>query len=294
MANSSDNKNILIVGEMPVIHKGYTDFFNKISKRFPRAHFYWGFLTDKTVKELTKFEPDIRKIPIAYVKKAISAYLPVKGSFLVNKNNFKEIIKNVNPQKIIILKGDKSEDFTKLYLIAQKYKESIQYYDVRLKWHSQKVAEFKKESDKLSKRELAVHKNFMKEAEKESEKSKCWWRQVGAVLIKDGNVILKAFNEMMPFDDECYKIGCVRDEIPPGKLSEICSVAHTEAAIIASAAQKGNSLKRTTIYVTHFPCPACAKLIALSGIKKLVYSRGSAVFDGKRVMESRGVDIIKI
>ncbi len=293
MVNSSNN-NILIVGEIPVIHKGYVDFFNKILKRFPQSHFYWGFLADKIVKELTKFEPDIRKLPISDAKKAISAYLPLKGSFLFNKNNFSRAVKTLNPRKIIILKGDKSEDFARTYSIAQKYKKIIQYDDVRLKWRSGKVAEFKKESDKLSEKELAVHKKFMKEAVKESEKSKCWWRQVGAVLVKNGKIILRTFNEMMPFDDECYKIGCVRDEIPPGKLSEICSVAHSEAAIIASAAQKGSSLKGTTIYVTHFPCPACAKLIALSGIKKLIYWRGSAVFDGKRVMESRGVEIIKI
>jgi len=48
------------------------------------------------------------------------------------------------------------------------------------------------------------------------------------------------------------------------------------------------------MYVTHFPCPVCAKLIALSGIKKIIYSKGSSVFDGERVMKSRGVEIIKI
>jgi len=286
------NKKILVIGEFPVIHKGYIDFFNKILKKNKSASFYFGFLNGKIAKKIMKLEPDIRKIPIPEVKKVIAVYFPVKKFFLFNKNNYSELIKNVGPKKIVILKGEKSENFAADYL--KKYQKIIQYYDIRLRWPSKKVAEFKKEKTHLLKRELNQYKKFMKEAFKEAENSKCWWRQVGAVLVKKRKIILRSFNEMMPFDDECYKIGCIRDEIPPGKFPEICSVAHSEATIIATAAQKGISLKDTTIYVTHFPCPACAKLIAISGIRKLVYSRGSAVFDGQRVMENRGIEIIKI
>jgi len=60
------------------------------------------------------------------------------------------------------------------------------------------------------------------------------------------------------------------------------------------AAKQGISLNGTILYVTHFPCPACAKSIALSGIKKVIYSRGSSVFDGSRVMRSKGVELVKI
>ena len=293
MANSL-NKNILIIGEFPVIHRGYIDFFNKILKRFKRANFYFGFFDKKTVKGMTRLEPDIRKIPIPEVKKIIKAELPVKKFFLFSKNNFSKLIKDIAPQKIFILKGDKSENFAKNFLTDEKYKKIVQYFDIRLKWPQKRVAEFKKESSYLSKKELTFHKKFMKEAFREAENSRCWWRRVGAVLVKEGKVILKAFNEMMPFPDECYKIGCIRDEIPPGELPEVCSGVHAEAAIVASAAREGMSLQNTAMYVTHFPCPACAKSIALSGIKKLVYSKGSAVFDGAKVMRDRGVEVIKI
>ncbi|XOB42482.1 MAG: deoxycytidylate deaminase [Candidatus Nealsonbacteria bacterium] len=293
MVKSLNTKNILIIGEFPVIHKGYIDFFNKILKEF-KAHFYLGFLDNKTIKQMTKLEPDIRKIPGKEAKKIINAYLPIKKFVSLNKDNFIELIKNKSFQKIIILKGEKSEDFAKHYLIDNKYKKHIKYYDIRLKWHDDKVVNFKRSSSKVSKAELIKYKKFIKQAFDQAQNSKCWWRQVGAVLVKKNSVILKAFNEMMPADDECYKIGCVRDDIAPGKLSEICSVSHAEASIIAKAACRGISLKNAVIYVTHFPCPACAKLIALSGIKKIVYSQGSAVFDGARVLKSRKVEIIKI
>ena len=294
MVNLPDNKNILIVGEFPVIHKGYLNFFNKILRDSPKAHFYLGFLDNKIIRELTKLEPDIRKIPMPEIKKVIKVYLPIKKFFLLTKTNFSQIIKEINPSSIIVLKGDKSEDFAEHYLDDKKYKNIVLRYDVRLKWQNKKVFEFKKESSVVSKKQLAGFKKFMKEALKEAEKSQCWWRQVGAVLVKDKKIILSGFNEMLPYNDECYKIGCIRDKIQIGKLQEICSVIHSEAAIIAEAARKGISLENTTMYVTHFPCPVCAKLIALSGIKKLIYSKGSSVFDGERVMKSKGVEIIKI
>lgn len=294
MANLSNNKNILIIGEFPVIHKGYADFFNKILKKEKQAHFYLGFLDNKIIKKMTKLEPDIRKISALDCKKIIKSFFPIKKFFTLSGINFEKLIKGINPEKIIILKGDKSESFAGNYLNSGKYKKIVQYYDIRLRWKSGNVTEFKKENSRLSKKELKIHQKFMNEAIKQAKDSKCWWRQVGAVLVKNRKIILKSFNKMMPTDDECYKIGCIRDEIEPGKLPEICSVAHSESIIISVAASEGISLKNATMYVTHFPCPACSKLVALSGIKKMVYSRGSSVFDGERVMKSRGVDIIKI
>jgi dCMP deaminase len=294
MKKLSNTKNILIIGEFPVIHKGYIDFFNRILRRTKKTCFYLGFLSNKVIKEMMKLEPDIRKIPRKEVKKIINTYLPIKSFFILNKNNFLNLIENTLFQKIIILKGEKSENFANNYLNGIKYKNLIQYYDIRLKWQNSNVTEFKKHNSRLSRKELIRHKKFLKEAFKQAKNSKCWWRQVGAVLVKNESIILKSFNEMMPTDDECYKIGCIRDDIAPGKLSEICSVSHAEASIIAKAACNGISLKNTTMYVSHFPCPACAKLVALSGIKKIIYSQGSAVFDGAKVMKSRKIDIIKI
>lgn len=291
MPKLSSNNNILIIGEFPVIHKGYIDFFNKILKQFKKTHFYLGFLDNKTIKQLTKLEPDIRKIPAKEVKRIINAYVPVKKFFNLNKNSVAKLIKEFSFKKIITLKGEKSEDFVKQYLADNK---CVKYYDIRLKWQDSKVANFKKNSSKVPRTELIKYRKFIKQAFDQAKNSKCWWRQIGAILVKNNKVVIKAFNEMMPTSDECYKIGCVRDHIAPGKLSEICSVSHAEASIISKAAQKGISLENSVLYVTHFPCPACAKSIALSGIKKIVYSQGSAVFDGARVMKSQKIDIIKL
>lgn len=285
---------ILILGEFSVFHKGYIEFLNEIKKDKESLVFFVGILSDEVIKELTSLEPDIRKVSEEDIKNIINSYITVEGYFSIGKDNFSKIESDLKPDKIFILNGDKGEDFANKYLTESKYKDIIKYYDVRLRWSDDKVQEFKKEASDLSEKELKEHQKFMGEALEEAERSKCWWRQVGAVAVKDGEVIFRRFNRMLPTEDECYKIGCIRDSIEPGKDPEVCSVTHAEASIISLAARDGVSLKDTVLYVTHFPCPACAKLVALAGFKKVVYTRGSSVFDGERVMTSRGVDIVKI
>jgi len=288
-----DNKNILIIGEFPVIHRGYTDVFDKIlEKNSSKAHFYLGFLSKQMIKELTKLEPDIRKVSDKHIKRVIKVFIPIEKFFLVTKSNFFKLLKDFD--KIIVLKGEKSEDFGKKYLSKDKYKKLVEFYDVRLIWSDEKVAELKKENSDISRKESEKYRKIMNQVFRQTEKSKCFWRQTGSALVKNKRIVLTAFNEMLPTSDECHKIGCIRDDIEAGKISEICSAVHAEASIIAQAANKGISLKNTVLYATHFPCPACAKLIALSGIKKVIYSRGHAVFDGARVMKSRGVKLIKV
>ena len=289
-----EKEKILILGEFSVFHKGYIEFLNEIKKGEESLVFFVGILSDELIKELTSLEPDIRKVPIEDIKQIINSYISVEKYFSIKKDNFSKIIKNLKPDKILVLRGDKSEDFANEYFKNNNYKNIVEYHDIRLRWSDDKVQEFKKEASDLSKEELKKHQKFIDEALEEAEKSKCWWRQVGAVAVKDDEIIFRGFNKMLPTEDECYKIGCIRDSIEPGKDPEICSVTHAEASIISLAAHDGVSLKNTILYVTHFPCPACAKLVALAGFKKVVYSRGSSVFDGERVMDSRGVDIVKI
>ena len=47
------------------------------------------------------------------------------------------------------------------------------------------------------------------------------------------------------------------------------------------------------MYVTDFPCPPCAKLIAGAGIAKLCFREGYAVLDGQDVLEAAGVEIVR-
>ena len=49
-----------------------------------------------------------------------------------------------------------------------------------------------------------------------------------------------------------------------------------------------------TMCVSTFPCPNCAKLIALSGIKSCYYIKGYSMLDGYSVLKDFGVEVVKL
>ena len=75
---------------------------------------------------------------------------------------------------------------------------------------------------------------------------------VGAVIVKDDNVIAKAYNK---------------------KEKNKCSLDHAELSAIKLACGKLDNwrLIGTTIYVTLEPCPMCASAIKQSRINRVVY-----------------------
>ncbi|NCS97095.1 MAG: deoxycytidylate deaminase, partial [Candidatus Pacebacteria bacterium] len=85
-----------------------------------------------------------------------------------------------------------------------------------------------------------------------------------------------------------------RNSFHKGEHIELSTAIHAEAALIADAAKKGISLEGTQLYVTTFPCPACAKLIACSGITKLYFSEGYSMLDGEKILNDAGVLLSKI
>jgi dCMP deaminase len=75
---------------------------------------------------------------------------------------------------------------------------------------------------------------------------------------------------------------------------EISTVAHAEAKLIADAARQGISTEGAVMYVTDFPCPPCAKLIAMAGVARLYFRTGYAVLDGQQVLDAAGVELVSI
>lgn len=118
-----------------------------------------------------------------------------------------------------------------------------------------------------------------------------WWRQVGGVVVKDGLPLLQAYNHHVPSEQQPYLVGDPRAEFGKGIQMELSSALHAEAGLIVAAAKKGISLEGTTLYVTTFPCPSCAKLVAESGITHLVYQSGYSVLDGEEILRAAGVSI---
>lgn len=91
--------------------------------------------------------------------------------------------------------------------------------------------------------------------------SYCTRSKVGAVLVKDGNVISFGYNGTPAgMDNACEENNVTKDE-----------VIHAEMNAILKAAKSGNAVEGSTLYLTLSPCKECSKLILQSGVKKVVY-----------------------
>lgn len=94
-----------------------------------------------------------------------------------------------------------------------------------------------------------------------STRSSCERLQVGCVFVRDNRVISQGYNGYMA---GCPHISIVRDNHEQATI-------HAEQNAIADCAKRGVSCEGTTVYITHFPCIICMRLLIASGIKTIKY-----------------------
>lgn len=117
-------------------------------------------------------------------------------------------------------------------------------------------------ADKLIKSKRMDHM-FMDMAYTVAHQSSDSHRQVGAVIVKDEQVLGYGYNGTPTgwHTNECKKEdGTTKAE-----------VVHAEINAICKAAAHGGGINGATMYSTTIPCIECAKAIIQSGIKRVVY-----------------------
>jgi dCMP deaminase len=209
------------------------------------------------------------------------------NSKVLNKENIGEILKF---GEIIMPDEDISRVFAEKYLTEKE----VIFEKVFLRWD--KLISLKEQEispdRKISSEDF--DKEFIGEAFKESEKSSDWWRQIGAVVVKEGKIIITGYNKHLPSNFSPYINGDPRNNFDAGIRIDLCTSIHAEAATIAAAAKNGINLNGCSIYVTTFPCPTCARLLAESGISKVFYSKGYSLLDAEDILKGYGAEIILV
>lgn len=116
-------------------------------------------------------------------------------------------------------------------------------------------------------------KYFMNIAELASERSTCLRRQVGAVLVKDNQILATGYNGAPAHTTHCEDIGCIRQDqnIPSGQRHELCRAVHAEQNAIAQAARHGINTNYAVLYTTTQPCVICSKILINAGVREIIY-----------------------
>ena len=114
---------------------------------------------------------------------------------------------------------------------------------------------------------------FMNIAYNVSERSNCIRRQVGAVIVKDRNIISTGYNGTPMGVKNCYEGGCPRcaSEAPSGTGLDTCLCVHAEQNAIAFAARHGARTEGGALFSTLRPCFGCLKESIQAGIVRIVY-----------------------
>ncbi len=104
-------------------------------------------------------------------------------------------------------------------------------------------------------------------------------KQVGCIIVKDGQIISDGYNGTPNgFDNDCEFPTRYGWETKP-------EVLHAETNAITKLAKGTQSSKDATMYITLSPCFDCAKLIIQSGIKRVVYAEEYKI--------TAGIDLLK-
>lgn len=192
--------------------------------------------------------------------------------------------------QIVLPDEDVSRDFAAKYLPKTK----VRTENIFLRWDGVFA---NKEAEPSSDRTISsseLDREFMRAAVAEGQKSADWWRQIGGVAVKDGSVIASAHIRYFPSDLALDILGTPRTTVDAGERPDLYISMHAEADIVAQAAQRGESLKGASMYVSTFPCINCAFLVARSGIKKLYYAEGYSRVDAEGVLKAAGVEIVQV
>ncbi len=263
---------------VPVIHKGYIDFLTKCKDEIEAI-----YLIPDSFTELVSLKPDIASLPTESVIDLLK-FFSFKNVSVFEESNASKLA----AEPLMLINDQLSRALASKYFQAS----DLKWENVFLRWDRDSV--FAEEDPTITVSQDHFDNQTIQEAQKEALKSSDWWRQVGAVLVKEGQIVDRAFNEAMFSDHSPYQRGAIRDSLQPGERPELSDTIHAEQKIIANAAKKGLPLEGSSLYVTHFPCPVCAKLIAHSGIKNCYFLQGSSSLKGKELLENAGVHLARV
>lgn len=108
---------------------------------------------------------------------------------------------------------------------------------------------------------------FMATAMLMATRSSCERLHVGCVIVSGGDqknrVVAAGYNGFLPGAPHTSRVREGHEQ----------ATVHAEQNAISDAARRGVSLEGATVYITHFPCINCAKILAAAGIRCIKYHR---------------------
>jgi len=145
---------------------------------------------------------------------------------------------------------------------------------------------------------MAGHWNtyFMDITKLVSKRSTCLRRQVGAILVRDKQILSTGYNGSPRKTNHCIDIGCLREQlnIPSGQNHELCRGVHAEQNTIIQAAYNGINIKDSIMYTTHQPCSICIKMLINARIEYIYYLESYNDELSNSLIKESGIKLVQL
>lgn len=271
----------VLILDIPVIHKGYVDLLER-------------YVSQGNIETLYIVGGDI--LESLGVPKEIRALEPGTAADLLQRG--------LNlPFNVQILHLDEAGNlprqnlFTARDEVSRRMRErffpdaQLTQESVFLRWDQSNVTsprpgQFDRETSE------DFHVQMVARARELAGNSSDWWRRVGVVIVRDGRVLIEAYNKAFPTENAPYIDGDPRDYISSGELGFLSGTLHGEQAAIARASNQGISLRGADLYLNSYPCHACAAMMAEAGIVRCFFSGGNAYLNVEEVLRAAGIETI--
>lgn len=274
------DKSKAVIAYVPALHAGYLSFFKKhqLAKifvlgrsfidAFPRLNRDLRALTpEESVAGLTSLGIDAQVLEVIDAGKELEGY-----------------------EQIVLPDEDTSRSFAEEHLANRP----VALESIFLRWDGTAPDRQKEVSPDRTTSFDKLDQAFMQQALIESKKSADWWRQIGAVLVKDKKAMCSGHIRYFPSDLALDIFGTPRSNYDFGQRPDVYISMHAEADVIAQAAAEGIVTKGASLYSSTFPCINCAFLIARAGIKRVYYQSGYSSVDSEGVLKGAGVEVVYV
>lgn len=273
----------VVVAYVPVLHQGY----RTLLEDNPSFHTLY-ILSDEILDTVRSIQKDLRRLKPQLVRQSLTSWNLLDEIVVADE----AILKKLNKPDVTVLLPD--EDIS--YEVVEKFfpLANVEYAPVFLRWdrRSSNAEDPVYADEEIAEDELT--KRFFDVADAESQKSSDIWRRVGAVIARDGKLLISTHNQATPTPHSSWMYGDPRNNFNKGVTTDKTVFIHAEAKLIGKMARIGEVVDGTDLYVTTFPCPTCAMLIAESGVKRVFFNEGYATLDGLNVLKAAGVKIIRV
>lgn len=271
----------ILIAYVPTPHAGYLKFF-----RTYQGSVLYVLGTDF----IQQFPSLVRNLPGVAPQECLKM-IEALGIFSNVRILTVSNLEYVRHQTVVMPDEDVSHALAEKYLVGGDVTFDGSW---RLRWDWGAVQKSKRPENERVISVDEIDRELVHKACVRGDQSPDFWRQIGALLVKDGKILFSAFNRHVPSDQSVYCYGDPRSQFDAGQSIDVSSSLHAEMGILAEAARRGISMEGCDLYVTTFPCPPCAHACAFTGIRRLYYAEGYSLITGAETLEANGVEIIRV